>query len=70
MPTQNLESSNSPVKTELNQLQLSPVKNSAEYFNTNGIYIDSNKPLYGMSPAQYSEGIRFHNECFSKLNEL
>lgn len=70
MPTQNLETSNSPVKTELNQLQLSPVKNSPEYFNTNAIYIDSNKPLYGMSPEQYSEGIRFHNKCFSKLNEL
>lgn len=70
MSTKNLETSNSTVKTELNQLQLNSVKNSSECFNTNPVYTAIDKPLYGMSPEQYSERMKFHNECFSKLNEL
>ncbi|QSB28635.1 hypothetical protein [Flavobacterium sp. CLA17] len=68
MSTKNLETSNSPVKTELHQLQFSSVKKSPEGFHTKEIYIDISKPLYGMSPEQYKEGIRFHNEYFNKLN--
>jgi hypothetical protein len=28
---------------------------------------DANKPLYGMNPEEYLEGLKFHNECFGKL---
>lgn len=70
MPHKNLETSNDGVKKELQQLPSASFKNSQQLSNTTEICINFNTPLYGMSPEQYIEGLRYHNECFHKLNSL
>lgn len=70
MLNKNSETLDSIAETELQPLQLSSVKNVQEEFNRAEIYFDPDKPLYGMSPEQYIEGIRFHNKCFTTLNSL
>ncbi|WP_026730175.1 hypothetical protein [Flavobacterium denitrificans] len=32
-------------------------------------YEEQQKPLYGMSPEEYTEGMKYHNECFDRVNK-
>ena len=51
------------LKNELYKVQLS----SIEYLH---IISNSEKPLYGMTTEQYIEGVKFHKECFSKIQKI
>lgn len=50
--------------------ELASFQNCQQDFRTTEVYIDFGKPLYGMSPEQYLEGLRNHNECFEPLKYL
>lgn len=66
---QNSEPSNAVI-TESECQELASLKNCQKYFCSTEVYIDFSKPLYGMSPEQYLEGLRKHNECFQQLKYL
>ncbi len=69
MPNGNLDKINSSAIPELHKKQFTPLENSHEIScSIKAIYLDLSMPLYGMSPQQYIEGTRYHNECFHKLN--
>ena len=69
MPNRNLEKTDSSVLTQLHKKQFVSCENSPEASDgIKGIYFDLSMPLYGMSPQQYIEGTKYHNECFYKLN--
>ncbi|MEN2402250.1 hypothetical protein GKZ90_0020845 [Flavobacterium sp. MC2016-06] len=58
------ETSNSfKSKKELAEHQTS----KTEYTSLEDFCFDANKPLYGMTPEQYLEGAKFHNEWLAKL---
>ncbi|WP_127338709.1 hypothetical protein [Flavobacterium cupreum] len=69
MSHQNPETSNA-VLIALDCQELTSAKNCQQDLSGTEICIDFSKPLYGMSPEEYLEGVRKHNECFYKLKQL
>lgn len=68
-----LHQNSEPLKaviTESDYQELASLKNCQQDFCTTEVSIDFSKPLYGMSPEQYLEGLRKHNECFQQLKYL
>lgn len=71
MPNRNLNQINSSAIPELNKKQFALFENSQEVSGSiKAFYLDLSMPLYGMSPQQYIEGTKYHNECFHKLHSV